>query len=47
MLLKDEYVLKCLWMNVSTFFAKNVIVENSLGIFDLRRTPEADSTNPG
>ena len=46
MLLKKEYVLKCLWMNVFTFSAKNGIVENSLRILDLCRTPETDSTNP-
>jgi hypothetical protein len=43
MLLKKEYVLKCMWMNVFTFSAKNGIVEK---ILDLCRTPETDSTNP-
>ena len=45
MLLKKEYVLKCLWMNVFTFSAKNGIVENSLRILYLCRTHETDSMN--
>ena len=36
----------CLLMNVFTFSSKNGIVENSLRILDLCRTPETDSTNP-
>ena len=44
MLLEKEYVLKCLWINIFTFSAKNGIVENSLRILVLCRT--RDSTNP-
>ena len=45
MLLKKEYVLKCLWINVFTFSAKNGILENTLRILDLCQTPETDSMN--
>ena len=33
-------------MNVFTFYGKNGIVENSLRILDLCRSPETDPTNP-
>ena len=43
---QSRFLLLDLWMNVFTFSAKNSIVDNSLRILDLCRTPETDSTNP-